>query len=110
MADKDNRTTDSADTPENELSNWTKMPDGIDSWDGYSHTVDGWKNTETDAEVLVYTVEGTGSEDLTEKDWALQHPWDDDIQEHTQYADTHDEAVGIAQEWMDDHPAPAFVY
>lgn len=98
---------DSANTSKNEPANWAKMPYNMDNWGGYSHVVDGWKNTRTDAEVLVGK---TGTGDQTDKDWMLQHPWDDEVQNHTQYTDTHDDAVEMAQEWMDDHPAPAFVY
>jgi hypothetical protein len=87
------------------MNNWNELPDEKLTGNGYQNILRGWRNTVTGAEVLTYRVEGTGMEDVTDKEFAVQHPTDDDG-EHTYFFDDEDEAEDHAEEYMNSHPTP----
>jgi hypothetical protein len=89
------------------LDNWTEMTDAELTGDGYRNTVRGWTNTETSAEVLVFEVEGTGLEDVSDQPWAVQHPYTDD---NTTFVATREAAEHFAREWMAENPMPENSY
>lgn len=86
------------------MSNWTELPDSHFEGNGYRNIQRGWKNTETDAEVLIYRVENTGMEDVTDKEFAVQHPLDGG--ENSHFFDDVEKAESYADDYMSDHPNP----
>jgi len=90
--------------------NWTELTDEELSGHEYQNAEAGWRNTETDAEVIVYRTEGTGMADVTEKDWAVQHPFDEDTDDNVEFFDDRDAAVAFAEEYIDDHAEPPNAY
>lgn len=87
------------------MSNWTELPDSHFTGNGYRNIQRGWQNTETGAEVLIYRVKNTGMEDVTDKEYAVQHPLDSKG-ENTYFFDGIDTAESHAEEYMSEHPNP----
>lgn len=89
------------------MENWSVMSSSEVSGAEYQNVFKGWKNTETGAEVIVYAVEGTGIEQLTDEPWAVQHPIRD---ENLHLASSRDDAVQFAKQWMKANPEPENLY
>ncbi|GGL41453.1 hypothetical protein GCM10009037_26350 [Halarchaeum grantii] len=87
------------------MSNWQELSADVLSGSEYTNAERGWRNTETNAEVVVYGVEGTGMEDITDKEWAVQHPADEN-DEHTHFFDDLDAAVDYAERYVGENPSP----
>jgi hypothetical protein len=88
---------------------WTELSDDVLDGAEYTNAERGWRNTETDAEVIVFKVGGTGLEDVTDKEWGVQHPIDDD-DENTTFFESHDGAVAFAEEYVQENTAPENTY
>lgn len=87
---------------------WEQLDESAFEGVEYTNVTQGWRNTETDAEVTIFRVEGTGLEQVTEREWAVQHP--DFENENTHFFDSEDSAEEFAREYIDKHPAPEAVY
>lgn len=90
------------------MDTWTELPDEHFDNAEYRNVERGWRNTETDAEVLIYRVNGTGMEEVTDKDWAVQHPIMDE--ENVQFFDNDGAAEEFAIEYMENHETPPNAY
>lgn len=91
------------------MDNWSELSDEVLSGPEYTNAEHGWQNMETGAEVIVFQVAGTGVEDVTEKEWAVQHPIDAD-NENTTFIETEDAAVEFAEDYIEQHTAPENTY
>jgi hypothetical protein len=87
---------------------WTRLDEDAFSGHEYTNVTQGWRNNETDAEVTIFRVEGTGLADVTDKDWAVQHPRFDD--DNTHFFDSEEAAEEFAESYIEDHPAPEASY
>ncbi|MCG1001884.1 MULTISPECIES: hypothetical protein [Halobacterium] len=81
------------------MSDWESLSDEILAGAEYTNAERGWRKSETGEEVIIYRVEGTGMEEVTDKEWAVQHP-DDETGEHTHFFDGFEEAEGFAKEFV----------
>jgi hypothetical protein len=87
------------------MDTWDELSADVLSGTEYTNAKRGWRNTETGAEVIVFRVEGTGLEDVTDSEWAVQHPADK-YDEHTYFFDSKDAAENYAGEYIRDHARP----
>ncbi|QOS14133.1 uncharacterized protein HfgLR_25290 (plasmid) [Haloferax gibbonsii] len=87
---------------------WEHLDESAFDGPEYTNVSQGWKNDETDAEVTIFRVQGTGLEEVTECEWAVQHPDFED--KNTHFFDSEDDAENFAQEYIEEHPAPEPVY
>ena len=92
-----------------DIDNWERLPKGVTEHDqAYCAVTCGWVNTETRAEVLVFRAQETGLGDVTSKEWAITHPWEEGG--NTKFQNSEEEAIETAIQWMKDHPRPTNVY
>jgi len=78
------------------MSSWKQLSNEVLAGAEYTNAKSGWRDTETGEEVIVYRVEGTGMEEVTDKEWAVQHPTDEN-DEHTHFFDDFGEAEAFAE-------------
>jgi hypothetical protein len=88
------------------LRQWTEKPSAQLSGNGYTNVHYGWEHDNDPlAEVLVYSVDGTEMESMTNKSHAVQHPHDSK-EVHTHFFDDLEDAFGFAIEYMQSHHTP----
>jgi hypothetical protein len=89
-------------------AHWKEMPTSQLSGNGYQNAVRGWRNEQTDAEVIVFRTENTGLDELDEaQEWAVSHPYTND---NVHFAPTKGAAVDFALGWMKRHETPENAY
>lgn len=81
------------------MSSWESLSDEVLAGAEYTNAKRGWRKSETGEEVIIYGVEGTGMEEVTEKEWAVQHP-DDETGDHTHFFDDFEAAEEFAEEYI----------
>jgi hypothetical protein len=91
------------------MDTWDELSDDVLTGTEYTNAERGWRNSETGAEVIVFRVEGTGLEEITDSEWAVQHPADEK-DEHTHFFDARDAAEDYAEEYIDQWVAPENTY
>lgn len=89
---------------------WVEMRENELEAHSYKNATDGWLNVRTDAEVIVFRVEGTGYEDVTEKSWGVQHPFTERDDDNVHFADGRAEAIEFAKQWMNREYEPDDTY
>lgn len=88
------------------LQQWTEKPSEQLSGNGYTNVHYGWEHDNDPlAEVLVYSVDGTEMESMTDKSHAVQHPHDSE-ETHTHFFDGLEDAFGFAIDYMQSHHTP----
>ena len=88
---------------------WEELSE--EDWSGheYQNVVRGWCHSSTGAEVIVYGVAETGMEDVTDKEWAVQHPIDNEG-ENTHFFESIETAVDYSQMYINENPDPEAIY
>ncbi|QLC35652.1 hypothetical protein EFA46_015440 (plasmid) [Halarchaeum sp. CBA1220] len=81
------------------MSNWKMLSTAVLNGAEYTNAKKGWRREDTGEEVIIYRVEGTGMEELTEKEWAVQHP-EDENGEHTHFFNEFGNAEDFAERFV----------
>lgn len=89
-------------------THWKEMAPKQLTGNGYQNAEKGWRNEQTDAEVIVFRTEGTGLDEVPEaEEWAVSHPYTND---NVHFAKTKGAAVSFARNWMQQHKTPENAY